>query len=89
MRELGAHARGHRRFERSQATPGRPAFLRLDNGSQFAATAVMAWLRSHAIGPASSRRADEYPDSDSDSHPDQHADPDPDTDQYVFRLSEQ
>lgn len=30
---------------------GKPAFLRSDNGSEFTATQVMAWLQAHAIGP--------------------------------------
>lgn len=31
---------------------GAPAYLRSDNGSEFTATAVMAWLRDQHIGPA-------------------------------------
>lgn len=31
---------------------GTPEFLRSDNGSEFTATAVMTWLRAHAIGPS-------------------------------------
>lgn len=30
---------------------GPPTFLRSDNGSEFTATAVMAWLQAQAIGP--------------------------------------
>ena len=31
---------------------GKPEFLRSDNGSQFTATAVMAWLKQEAVGPS-------------------------------------
>jgi putative transposase len=31
---------------------GAPAYLRSDNGSEFTATAVMAWLRDQQVGPA-------------------------------------
>jgi putative transposase len=34
------------------AQRGTPAFIRSDNGSQFTATAVMAWLRDQQVGPA-------------------------------------
>lgn len=34
------------------ATRGAPAFVRSDNGSEFTATAVMAWLRDQHVGPA-------------------------------------
>jgi transposase InsO family protein len=33
------------------ATRGAPAFVRSDNGSEFTATAVMAWLRDQQVGP--------------------------------------
>jgi putative transposase len=31
---------------------GAPAFLRSDNGSEFTATTVMAWLHDQQVGPA-------------------------------------
>jgi putative transposase len=42
----------------AMAQRGKPEFLRSDNGSQFTATAVMAWLKHEAIvAPASFRPA--------------------------------
>ena len=36
----------------AMAQRGKPEFLRSDNGSQFTATAVMAWLQQEAVGPS-------------------------------------
>lgn len=33
-------------------THGKPQYLRSDNGSEFTATAVMAWLQAQAVGPS-------------------------------------